>query len=209
MTERTAGRGGLTPEHWWTPGRTRAAGLAGILGGLGATALSVGRSGVGMDLGAVNVLYPVGYVLFVATLLAADARYADEYRGRGRTVAGLFGFALAAYALSVVVLVAGRALFGTLFVPLGGFVGAAFLGARLLASAYGVVLWGRTDANRLAAGLFALTFPAIFLLGPLAVVGLPALWVEGPLYLAFVALGYDCWTAAGAGASGGASEVSG
>ena len=211
MTERASERRrGLTPERWWTLRRTRLAGLGGVLGGLGATALSVSRTGVGMDLGAVNALYPVGYVLFAVTLLAADARYAGEYGDRGRTVAGLFGVALATYAVSVVVLVAGRALFGTLLLSLGGLVGAAFLGARLLATAYGVVLWSRTGANRLAAGLFALAFPAIFLLGPLAVVGLPGLWVEGPLYLGFVALGYDCWVGAGGtGASGGAGEVTG
>ena len=210
MTERTSGRGrGLTSAGRWTPRRTRPAGLCGVLGGLGATVLSVSRTGVGTDLGAVNALYPVGYVLFAVTLLAADARYGGEYGGRGRAVAGLLALALAGYAGSVIALVAGRALLGTALLPFGGLVGAAFLGARLLATAYGVVLWSRTGANRLAAGLLALAFPAIFLLGPLSVVGLPALWVEGPLYLGFVALGYDCWAGAGDGPAGGASEVTG
>lgn len=175
---------------WWTPRRTKLAGLCGIVGGLGLTVLSVTRIGIGFDLGAVNALYPVGYLLLILPLLAADARYVSEYGRRGHLLAVLLSLSLLSYAGSIIVLLASRIGFGFVQTPVTGLIGIAFLAMRVLGSLYGVRLWRHTEL-RLTAGLFVLVLPAVLLLAPLAVLGSPAIWVESPLYLAFIALGYD------------------
>ncbi|GAA0200569.1 hypothetical protein GCM10009000_013330 [Halobacterium noricense] len=156
------------------------------------TALSITRTGVGLDLGAINALYPVGYLLLSVSLLAADARYVSEYGRRGRLLAVLLSLSLLSYAGSIIVLLVSRIGFGSVQTPVTGLIGIAFLAMRLLGSLYGVRLWRRTE-TRLTAGLFIAVLPAALLLGPLAVVGFPAFWIESPLYLAFIALGYDLW----------------
>lgn len=194
----------LASTTWWTPGRVKVAGLCGLVGGLALAALSISRTGFGVDPGAVSLAYPFGYLLCAVALLAADARYAARYGRRGRRVGGLFALSLACYGCAVLVLVASLRTFGLPVGPFTGLVGVAFFAARVLGSLYGVLLWRETDASRLTAGLFVAILPAMFLLAPLAVLGYPAVGVEGPLYLAFVALGYELSTAGTDAAAGGA-----
>jgi hypothetical protein len=197
----TSERGGVS-ANWWTPRRTRLAGSGGLIAGLvglvrlGFVGVSTSRTGIGIELGgdALSALHPVGYVVFAVTLFAANARYGTGYGRRGRTIAVSFGLSLVSYAGTVVVLVAGRAAFGELLLPVGVLTGAAYVVIRLLGSLYGVVLWRRASTSRLTAGSFIILFPAIFVLGPLTAVGFPGVWIEAPLYLAFIALGYDLRT---------------
>lgn len=201
----------------WTPRRTKLAGLGSLVGGvvglgslgLGAFAVAGTEVGVGGVGGAVRMLHPVVYVLFAVALLAADARYGSSYGRRGRIVAALLVLSLMSYVGTIVVLVVGRVAFGEVLFPVGALVGTAYLATRLFGTLYGIGLWRRADANRLTAGLFAALFPAIFVLGPLTIVGVPAVWIQSPLYLAFIALGYDLWTVETDGSRGdGGTEVS-
>ncbi len=176
--------------------RTKSAGVGGIVGGVGLLALSFGRTGGGFELGAVGALYPVGYVLLAVPLLAANARYGSELRSpwshrRHR----IFGLAVELCGLDNHLLLASRIVFGSPLVPVGVLVGIAYIAMRLFGSLFGVVLWRRTAVNGLTAALFVSIVPAIFLLGPLAAVGYPGVWVESPLYLASIALGYELLTA--------------
>lgn len=204
-----------TASAWWTPRRTKLAGLGSLIGGLvgvgslgwGATAVAGTGIEVGPVGGAVRMLHPVVYVLFAVALLAADARYGSSYGRRGRGVAALFVLSLVSYVGGIVVLVVGRLAFGETLFPVGALVGTAYLAMRLFGTIYGIGLWRRADASRITAGLFVALFPAIFVLGPLTIVGVPAVWIQSPLYLAFVALGYDLWTV-GASESDGGVEVS-
>ncbi|MFH5799845.1 hypothetical protein [Haladaptatus sp. CMAA 1911] len=185
----------ISSPEWWTDRRTKSAGVGGIVGGVGLLALSFGRTGGGFELGAVGTLYPVGYVLLAVALLAANARYGCDYGRRGRTVATVFLVSLSSYAASIIIVLASRVVFGSPFVPVGVLIGIAYVATRLFGSLYGVVLWRRTAVNGLTAALFVSIVPAIFLLGPLAAVGYPGVWVESPLYLASIALGYELLTA--------------
>ncbi|WP_246999880.1 hypothetical protein [Halosolutus gelatinilyticus] len=99
------------------------------------------------------------------------------------------------YAGTIVVLGITRGLFGIPISPVATLVSAASFGIRIFGSLYGIVLWTRTNASRLSAGLFAVTLPAVFVLSPLVLVGVPAVGIEAPLYLAFIALGVDLLTA--------------
>jgi hypothetical protein len=196
-TDVPANERSIVSPAWWTAGRTKSAGIGGIVGGVGLLALSFGRSGSGFDLGPVGVLYPVGYVLLAAPLLAANARYGPEYGRRGRTVAAVFLASVLSYAASIVVLLASRIVFGSPLVPVGVLIGIAYIAMRLFGSLYGVVLWQRTAVSRPTAALFVCIVPAIFLLGPLAAAGYPGVWVESLLYLASIALGYELLTVGG------------
>lgn len=193
-TDPMASERSIVSPNWWTPRRTKRAGLGGIVGGVGLLALSIGRTGAGFDFGAVNLLSPVGYVMVTVTLLAANARYGSDYGRRGRIVAAVFAVSLSSYAASIPVLVASRAVFGSVLVPVGILAGTAFLVMRLFGSLYGVFLWRRTTLSRLTAALFVSILPALFVLTPLAVFGYPAVWVEAPLSLAGIALGYELLT---------------
>ena len=194
-----AGDSAVRRRQWWTPRRTRAAGIGAATAGVVALA-SLALAGAPADAlgphagpvgGALGMFHPVIYALFAAALLAANARYGAAYGRQGRTVAGLFALTLAGYAGAVLAVAAGRAVLGEVLVPVGVLVGAAYLASKLLATVYGIVCWSRAGTGRLAAGLFALVLPALFVLGPLALVGVPAAWIEAPIHLAFVALGYD------------------
>lgn len=184
----------LSSATWWTPSRVRIAGLGGLVAGLGLVALSISRTGFGVDPGAVSLAYPFGYLLCAVALLAADVRYAASYGRRGRRVGALFALSIACYGCAVLVIVASLRVVGVPFGPLTGLVGVAFVAIRALGSLYGVLLWRETDASRLTAGLFVAILPAMFLLAPLAALWFPAVGVEGPLYLAFVVLGYELST---------------
>lgn len=180
---------GRTPDR-----RTKVASAGGLVGGFGLSLLALSRTGVGVDPGSVGLAYPLGFALFAGAVLAVNARFEGQYGRRGRGVALLFALSMATYAVSTVAVVVALRVVGAPVGPFAGLVGAGFLGTRLFASLYGVVLWRRTDANRVAAGLFALVLPSLFVFGPLALFGLPAFGVELPLYAAFVAFGYDLWT---------------
>ncbi|MFC6824568.1 hypothetical protein [Halopelagius fulvigenes] len=181
----------------WTTQRIRLAGLGGLVGGLaGLGVLGAGAffgsgadpaGGPGIGFGALHLLI---YVLFSAAVLAADARYGVEYGRRGRLAAVSLALSLLGYAAFVGVLVAARTAFGDVLFSVGPLVGLAYVAVRVVGTGYGVVLWRTESANRLEAGLFAALVPAVFVLGPFAAVGLPVQFVESPLYLAFVALGY-------------------
>lgn len=109
----------------------------------------------------------------------------------------MFLVSVSSYAASIVVLLASRIVFGSPLVPVGVLIGIAYIAMRLFGSLYGVVLWRRTAVSRPTAALFVCIVPAIFLLGPLAAVGYPGVWVESPLYLASIALGYELLTLGG------------
>ncbi|QLG28780.1 hypothetical protein HUG10_15080 [Halorarum halophilum] len=172
----------------------RIAGLGGLVAGVALAALSISRTGFGVDPGAVSIAYPFGYLLCAVALLAADARYGAMYGRRGRRVAALLALSLACYGCAVLVIVASLRVVGVPFSPVTGLVGVAFFAIRVLGSLYGVLLWRETDASRLTAGLFVAILPAMVIFAPLAILGFPAFGVEGPLYLAFVALGHELST---------------
>lgn len=77
---------------------------------------------------------------------------------------------------------------------LSSFVGVAFFAMRLFGTLYGGILWRQTTANRITAGLFVAILPAVFILGPLVLIGFPAVGIEAPLYLAFVTFSYELLT---------------
>ena len=89
-----------TSSSWWTPGRMKLAGMAGIAGGivwitmtvtivttLGFDALNYGSGTAGtVTDAAVTISHSVMYSLFLVALLAANARYGADY---GRLVLSL------------------------------------------------------------------------------------------------------------------------
>lgn len=186
-------------SSWWTTRRTKLAALSGFvgaLGGLGIPGLPISRTGIGLELDVVGVLYPICYVLLAVTLLAANARYGASYGRGGRSIAILLALSLLSYAGSIFVFVMDRTVIGDVLLPIGVFTGTAYMAIWLLGSLYGISLWrhANTSANRLTAGLFITLLPAILVLGPLTRIGFPGVWIGAPLYLAFIALGYDLWT---------------
>lgn len=183
---------------WWTPGRVRLAGLGAVVAGLVGIAVLVigtGRPGpVGStDVGMLGVVYPLGFALFVVALLAANARYGPQYGRGGRAVTVVFTQSLAGYAGTTLLLTAGRDFLGGSIIPLGILTGGAYMLTRLAGTIYGAALFGWTDANKVTAVLFAVLFPAVFVLGPLTLVGFPAPLIEAPIFLAFIALGVGLW----------------
>lgn len=187
----TTATGDLLLSDWWTARRTKAAGLAGVIGGLTLAGLSISRTGLGIDPGPISMVYLIGYVLLIITLLAGNARYSPNYGSRGRTVAAVLILALASYAGSIIILGTAGGLFGIPFSPVTTLIGIVFVTMRLFGTLYRLILWRRTNASRITAGLFAVILPAVVILGPLAIIGLPAVGTEAPLYLAFIALGYE------------------
>jgi hypothetical protein len=189
----------VTSTTWWTPRRTKLAGICGLLGGIGGLALArlpIISTGLGIAPRAIGLLYPVWYVLFVVALLAVHARYSTSYGRGGRYVAALFGLSLVSYAGSTIILSVG--VFDSLLTPIGFLAGMAYLAMRVLGCLYGISLWRHTNTSRLTAGLFIISFPAIFVFGALNELGFPDVLIIGAtLYLAFIALGYDLWRTAG------------
>jgi hypothetical protein len=185
----------VTSAGWWTPQRTKLAGICGLVGGTGGLAIArlpIGSSGFGIAPNAIGMLYPVWYVLFAVALLAASARYTS-----GRYVVPLFDLSLVSYAGSVTILVIGNTVFEGLFIPLGFIAGMSYLAMRVLGCIYGISLWRQTDSSRLTTGLFIISLPAIVVFGVLTQLGLPDWLIFGAtLYPAFIALGYDLWRTA-------------
>lgn len=183
---------------WWTPRRTKLAGICSLVGGLGGLTvarLPIGATGLGIAPSAIGLLYPVWYGLFVVALLAAHARYATSYGRGSRYVAALFGLSLVSYAGSTIILSVGPTVFEGLLTPIGFLAGMAYLAMRVLGSLYGIRLWRQTNTNRLAAGLFIINLPAIVVFGVLNQLGVPNVLILGAtLYPAFIVLGYDLWT---------------
>ena len=178
-----------------TTRRTNLVGLAGLVVALVLLALSIdGGPRIGPDAGPVGLLYPVGHLVLALTPLAADARYRADAGSFGRGLAVAGALSLAIYGGAVLLLVAGSAALGGQLLPFGALAGTIYVVTRLILGVYGLVLWRRTDASRLAAGLFVAAVPSVFVLGLLATVGFPAGWIEGPFYLAFAALGCDLLT---------------
>ena len=182
-------------SSWWTEQRVKAAGLAGIIGGLGLALLSISRIGLGIDPGSLSMVYPLGYVLLAVALIAGYTQYGPSYGSSGRTIAVLLALSLMSYAGLITVMGVTAGLFGNPLTALSGFIGVAFFAMRLFGSLYGVILWRQTTSSRITAGLFVAILPAVFVLGPLALIGFPAVGIEAPLYLAFVAFGYELLTA--------------
>lgn len=184
---------------WWTPKRMKLAGICGLIGGLGGLLIArfpIGSTGLGIEPTAVGLLYPIWYVLFAVALLGANARYGTSYGRSGRYLAILLGLSLLSYAGSTIILVVGNTvtLFEEFLTPIGFLAGFAYLVIRLLGCLYGISLWRHTSASRLTAGLFIISFPAIFVFGVLNQLGFPDVLIIGTtLYLAFIALSYDLW----------------
>ena len=185
-------------SSWWTPRRTRLAGIAGIVGGVVLTIVAIVHNALGLEPGTPagtisGLFHLVTYALMLAALLAVNARYGTDYGRLGRVVAYVIG-------VSVAALIPVGLLFEFVFGEdwaLGGIVaGIAFLAMHLGGSVYGIVLWRRTKVTRLAAGLFVAVVPAIIIvavLGGFGIVNLTPAAFEAPLYLGFAALGYDLW----------------
>ncbi|WP_224271093.1 hypothetical protein [Haloprofundus salinisoli] len=190
---------------WWTPRRTRLAGLCGLVGGVGGilssfgglslVGPSLGETGAGITSGIIIVLYPVFHILFAVSLLAAAARYGLSDGRRGRIVAWLGVLSLFGEAGTIVVLLGGQSMLGGLLIPIGIVHAAMYMAIRLFGTLYGISLWRHGRASRLTAGLFIVLFPAIFVLAPLTQVGFPGVLIGAPLDLAFITLGYELWTA--------------
>jgi hypothetical protein len=197
MTQRTTSFSGLETisSIWESDKRLRMASLGGILGGAVLTFLSVSRTGLAFELGSINIVYPLGYILLAVSLLAGNARYTSSYGGAGNIIALLFVLSLVTYAASVAVIVLSMHVFGFQVSQFTSLVGVAFFAIRIFGTMYGVILWRQTNSSRLAAGLFAVILPSMFILGPLVLLGVPAFGIELPLYVAFIIFGYELWTA--------------
>ncbi|WP_323171233.1 hypothetical protein [Natrialba sp. PRR66] len=187
---------------WWTPRRTKMAGLCGFAGGLGSLGVIsplIGHTGAEIGLGAVSLLYPVWHLLLAVALLAADAKYGSRYGRSGRTVSLFLALSLLCYAALTLVLLMIRTVPGDVLL-FGVLTGGLYMAIRLFGSCYGIVLWQRADsdrrtrADRLTAALFAISFPAVFVLGLLTQFGFPSELIDSPFYLAFIALSYTLWT---------------
>lgn len=177
-----------------TPRRTALAGGCGILGGLTGLfvpLLPLSGLGFGGDPGIGGTIHLLGYALGAVTVFAANAHYRERYGRGGQIVAGLLVLALVAYAASIAAFIVGP----SIRILLGGVTGMAYLSIWLLGSGYGVVLWNHSQTSRLTAGLFLSLFPSLFILGLLTQVGFPGLWIETPIWLAFIALGYEVYSA--------------
>ena len=180
---------------WWTPRRMKLAGFAGIIGGAILASLSISRTGLGIDPGAISQISPIGYALLIVALLAGHARYSSSYENGGRGIVVVLALSLASYAGSITILGITQGLLGIPLSPVNTLISIAFFGMRLFGTLYGIILWRQTNASRITAGLFAVVLPAVFVLGPLTLIGFPPLGIEAPLYLAFVALGFELLTA--------------
>lgn len=205
-------------SSWWTPRRTKFAGLGSLVGGiggllgslvgLGLVGLSVSNTGIGITPGTVIVLYPVWHVLLAIGMLAANAWYESSYGRRGRIVASLLVLSLIGEAGTILILMTGRTALGELLLPIGILHATTYMAIRLFGSLYGVTLWRQASASRLTTGLFIILFPTIFILAPLTQVGFPGVLIGAPVDLAFIALGYELWTTRAA-ASGNETDVIG
>jgi hypothetical protein len=205
-------------SSWWTPRRTKLAGigslvggvggLAGSFGGLGLVGMSLGDTGIGITPGTVIILYPVWHILLAVGALAANAWYGTRYGRRGRIVAVLLTLSLLGEAGTILVVMVGRTALGELLVPIGVLHATTYMAIRFFGSLYGISLWQCEGVSRLTAGLFVALFPAIFVLAPLTQVGFPGVLIGAPLDLAFIALGYELWTGKEV-ASGRETEVMG
>ena len=185
----------------WTGQRMRLAGLAGMISGLGLLVqelprfldTSVESEGTfvftGLHLGLALVLALAGVVV-----LGAHALYGDRYGRLGRASVyglgaafGLISVGIAAYALAPSA------------DPLAPVSDVGFFAMVLLTSAVGVLFWGKTDVNRVAAGLMGAVAPAfvlaIVLDEILGVVpeSLAFLIFLLPLALGLAALGHHLW----------------
>lgn len=195
--ETVARDGGYWNSVQWNARRTRLAGGGAIIGGLAGLIISgpmdipIGRLGSNPDFGLFGVVYPFIYLLFAVSLIAADGRFEAGADAGGRSIALLLAAAVGTYAGSLLVIMAGHFLFGEIFIPAGIVTGFAYLAVRFLGSLYGLRLWQQGRSSRLTAGLFLSLFPALFILGILTTIGVPASSTEVVVYVAFLALGVE------------------
>lgn len=201
MTQQTtsSSESGTITSLWVSDQWIRMAGLGGVLGGIVLTLLSISRTGLDFGLGSINIAYPLGYALLAVAVLAGNARYKSSYESHGNRVALLLGLSLASYAASIVVIVLSMRVFSFPVDPFTSLIGIAFFATRIFGTVYGIILWQRTDVSRIAAGLFTVILPSMFVLGPLALLGVPAFGVELPLYVACIVFGYGLWMDTGCG----------
>lgn len=195
MSQQTteSSKGETNASVWKTDQRIKIAGLGGIIGGIGLSLLSIGRTGVGIDPGSISIVYPLGYTLLAIALLAGNAHYKRKYGARGNSVALLLALSIVSYAASTVVIVLSLRVFDFPLGPFTSLIGIAFFATRIFGTIYGVVLWRHTDSSRIAAVLFAVILPSMFIIGPLTILGIPAFGLELPLYLALIVFGYELW----------------
>lgn len=188
--------GGWNPVDW-NARRIRLAGGGAIAAGLiglllsGLVEIPIGRLSSNSDFGLFGFVYPVIYLLFAVSLIAAAGRFDTGTRSGDRSVALLLAAAIGTYAASLLVIMAGYTLFEEIFIPAGIVTGFAYLAVRLLETLYGLRLWQQGRSSRLTAGLFLALFPALFILGLLTTVGVPASAIEVVVYGAFIALGVE------------------
>lgn len=196
MTQQTTtpSKSETTTSIWESDQRIRMAGLGGILGGIVLTLLSISRTGLAFELGSMNVVYPLGYALLAIAVLAGNVRYTSSYGSTGSRIALLLVLSLVSYAASIIVIALSMRVFGFPVSQFTSLIGVAFFAMRIFGTIYGIILWRRTTINRITAGLFAVILPSMFILGPLALLGVPAFGIELPLYVAFIVFGYELWT---------------
>lgn len=181
----------------WSARRARLAGLGAIIGGLAGLLISglvdilISRLGSTPDFGLFGSIYPVIYLLFTVSLVAAAERFDTGTESDDRSVAFLLAAAVGTYAGSLFVIMAGHTLFEEIFIPAGIVTGFAYLTIRFLGTLYGLRLWQQGRSSRLTAGLFLALFPALLILGLLTTVGVPVNAIEIVVYVAFIALGVE------------------
>ena len=179
---------------WWTPRRTKLAGVGGVLGGLALVGLASMRPDAVIRSSAVGLSYSAASGLLLLSLFAAHERYGptDGRVGRfgaialGLLLVGVTGFTLF-FSISPLV-------FGIVLTPFGLLYGLSFYGLPVAAALYGYDLWRETSTSRLAAGALLLTLPAALALLALAALDWPIAQPQVPVYLAFVTLGYELVT---------------
>jgi hypothetical protein len=195
-------------SSWWTPERFRAAGVAGLVSGVGLTVVAMVHNWVRVeDVTSVagtlsGFAHSIAYLMMLFALLGLNARYAASYGRLGRVLA----YAIAAgFAALVPVFPLMSLAFGDGWVVGEAVAGAAFIVIHLLATVYGIVLWRRTMVNRVAAALLIAVIPGIVLVISLEALGvggrLSIMIIEGPLYLGVAVLSFSLLRRDGEGVS--------
>jgi hypothetical protein len=193
----------------WTEERVRVAAVAGIVGGVGLTAVAVVHNAVGLDVETVapepsaeaasTIAHGVAYPLMLAVLLGVLAVRPDWFgrvsRVAGWTLAASLAVLGVAFLFAGIALLAGAAVDFEAWYLLPAAIGFAVMFLAALVLGIGLLL--RRSAWWLPPVLMVATVPAgivTALLDALDVVSLTAAAVEAPLYLAFAALGCELLT---------------
>lgn len=188
----------------WTTQQMKLAGVGGMVGGIGVLAAALLGSHAALSTEgslafALWSLVTAGlFTLVFGVLIGVHARYSPAYGRLGRIAMSLFGLTVAGVVASMAaaaILSQSSIVYSVLW-SLGD---VAFMAMFPIATVVGLVLWRRTDVNRLAAGLLAACVP--LLVGGFALVAadlIPESLAFVPIATAFgvgiAALGYDLWT---------------